>query len=241
MNETSQTTSSGANGSAVSVPGVRALQHGHARVVAQPRVQLAVADVDRDHARGAALEQAVGEAAGRGADVERSRARRVDAERLERVRELLAAARDEPRRPLDHELDVVGDLRARLVVARARAPRSRAPAPGCASPRAPARPARRRGACAFRHCRVMEVVEERFTFARHRRQRSCGPGARRHDRRGAVRTRRVHALLGARSGRPASSSPATSPRLDVAAPRRPRARLRRSGSRRSSQRSAARG
>ena len=32
-------------------------------------MELPVADVDRDHPRGAGLEQAVGEAAGRGADV----------------------------------------------------------------------------------------------------------------------------------------------------------------------------
>ena len=63
-------------------------------------MQLPVADVDRDHARGAALQQDVGEAAGRRADVEHVEARRVDAELVERVRELLAAARD-VRRPAD--------------------------------------------------------------------------------------------------------------------------------------------
>src|SRR5580765_4544756 len=51
--------------------GIRALEHGHARVVAQPLVKLAAPDVERDHARRAALEQDVGEAAGRGTDVER--------------------------------------------------------------------------------------------------------------------------------------------------------------------------
>ena len=49
---------------------VHALEDGHARVVAQPRMQLAVADVERDHVRRAVLEQAVGEAAGGRADVE---------------------------------------------------------------------------------------------------------------------------------------------------------------------------
>ena len=42
----------------------------------------------------------------------------VDAERVERVRELLAAARDEPRRPLDLELDRLVHLLPGLVVAR---------------------------------------------------------------------------------------------------------------------------
>ena len=44
--------------------------------------------------------------------------RRVDAQDVERVRELLAPAGDEARRPLDLERDVVGDLLPRLVVAR---------------------------------------------------------------------------------------------------------------------------
>ena len=117
MNETSQVTRSGANGSSVELAGVRALEHGHARVVAQPLVELAVADVERDHARGAALEQDVGEAAGRGADVERVTPGRVDAELVERVRELVAAARDEPRRPLDDELRRFVHLLAGLLVA----------------------------------------------------------------------------------------------------------------------------
>ena len=63
------------------MPGVDALDHRDALVVAQPRVQLAVADVERDHPRGAALEQAVGEAAGRGADVEAVLAGGVDRQR----------------------------------------------------------------------------------------------------------------------------------------------------------------
>ena len=43
------------------------------------------ADVDRDHVRGAPLEQAVGEAAGRRADVDRARSGDVDRERVERA------------------------------------------------------------------------------------------------------------------------------------------------------------
>jgi hypothetical protein len=69
MNETSQTTSCGANGSSVSV---RAFVRSSTvtRSSRAALVQLAVADVERDHARGAALQQHVGEAAGRRADVE---------------------------------------------------------------------------------------------------------------------------------------------------------------------------
>ena len=125
---------------------VRPLEHDDARVVAQPLVQLPVADVDGDHARGAALQQDVGEAAGRGADVEAVEARRIDAERVERVRELLAAARDvrrgrarpsarRPRRPAGPACR-----------SRARAPPSRAPAPARATRRGRARRGGRRAA-----------------------------------------------------------------------------------------------
>ena len=98
---------------------VAALDHGHPRVVAQAPVELPMGDVEGDHARRAALQQAVGEAAGRGADVEAVEAGDVDSQRLERVRELDAAAGDERRR-LDHEqLGVVGDQLARLARERA--------------------------------------------------------------------------------------------------------------------------
>ena len=117
MNETSQVISAGANGSSVSVRALRALEHRHARVAAEPRVQLAVADVERDHARSAALEQHVGEPARRGADVEAVETLRVDAERVERVRELDARARDVRRRPLDLERRLVVDLLPRLRMA----------------------------------------------------------------------------------------------------------------------------
>ncbi len=117
MNETSQTASCGANGSSVSVRAFVRSSTVTRGSRAEPRVELAVADVERDHARRAALEEDVGEAAGRGADVDAVEARRIDAERVEPVRELLAAARDVRRRPLDRELGVLLDLVARLVVA----------------------------------------------------------------------------------------------------------------------------
>jgi hypothetical protein len=78
--------------------GVEPLDHGHARILAHAQVDLAVGDVDRGDPGGAALQQAVGEAAGGGADVEAVAARDVDAERLERVLELDPPAGDEARR-----------------------------------------------------------------------------------------------------------------------------------------------
>src|SRR5919204_1653888 len=79
-------------------------------------MQLAVADIESDHASGAPLEQDVGEPARGGADVEAVAAARIDLERVERVRELLPAARDEPRRRLDLERRGLVHLRPRLLV-----------------------------------------------------------------------------------------------------------------------------
>ena len=93
---------------------VGALEHGDALVGAQRPVQLAVGDVERDDVRGAALQQAVGEAAGRGADVQAAAPGGVDARRVERVGELDPAARDEARALVDGHLDVLGDDLARL-------------------------------------------------------------------------------------------------------------------------------
>ena len=118
MNDTSQTTSCGANGRLGQFAGVGALEHGHARIVAEPRVQLAVADVEGHDARGAALEQDVGEPAGRCADIEAVEPRRIDAGCFERVRELLAAARDVTRRLRHRELRRLVHLLAGLRVAR---------------------------------------------------------------------------------------------------------------------------
>ena len=97
--------------------GVRALEHGHPWVGAQLRVELAVADVDGDHARDPVLEQVVGEAARRRPHVDRVAPVELDVVLLERVRELLATAGDEARPLLDRELGVVGYLMSRLVVA----------------------------------------------------------------------------------------------------------------------------
>ncbi len=76
------------------IAGVDVLAHDHARVGAQAPVELSVADVERDDLPRAALQQHVGEAAGRRADVERERAGDLDAERVERVREFQPPATD---------------------------------------------------------------------------------------------------------------------------------------------------
>src|SRR3989442_12412323 len=80
-------------------------------------MQLPVTDVERDHAPRATLEQDVGETAGGGADVGRVGPGDIEAERVERVRELVPGARDVGRRTLDRQLDRLVDLSARLVVA----------------------------------------------------------------------------------------------------------------------------
>ena len=66
----------------------------HARVLAQRPRQLAVAHIHRIDPRRAPLQQAIGEAAGRGADVRADPARRVHAERIQRGRQLQPAAAD---------------------------------------------------------------------------------------------------------------------------------------------------
>ena len=100
-------------------------------------MELPVADVDRDHARRAGLQQAVGEAARRRADVGAVASGDVDPERVERVLQLLPSPRDEARRPLDLELDVVGDLLARACRGPATSPASTS---ACACERDSARP-----------------------------------------------------------------------------------------------------
>ena len=95
--------------------GVGALEHGDAVVVAQAPVQLAVGDVERHHVLGSALEQAVGEAAGRGADVEGATAPGVDREHIEGIGQLASAARDEGGQRRDVDLDVLGDELPRLL------------------------------------------------------------------------------------------------------------------------------
>jgi hypothetical protein len=65
------------------------------RIAQQPVVQQALPHVNRVDPKGAAPEQAVGEAAGRGPHVQRDAPRHVDPEVVERARELPAAPRGE--------------------------------------------------------------------------------------------------------------------------------------------------
>ena len=71
---------------------VDAFEHGDAGIRPQPRMELAVADVDRDDAGSSRLQQAVREAPGRRSDVRAGASRHVDRERIQRVLQLLAAA-----------------------------------------------------------------------------------------------------------------------------------------------------
>src|SRR2546427_3884372 len=73
---------------------IEALDDDHARIVSKRPVELAVADVERDHAQRAALDEGVGETAGRGADVERLASLDLNAKRVERMSELDASTAD---------------------------------------------------------------------------------------------------------------------------------------------------
>src|ERR1700693_2896083 len=73
-------------------------------------MELGVTNVERNHARGDALQEHIGEPARRGSDIETVAPRNLDPERVESVRELLAAPRDVWRRPLDDKVDRILDL-----------------------------------------------------------------------------------------------------------------------------------
>ena len=73
-------------------------------------MQLAVADVDRDHLPGTAGEQNMGESAGRGADIEADRAPGIEAEMIERGGKLHPAARHPGVRRLRPQHRVGGHL-----------------------------------------------------------------------------------------------------------------------------------
>ena len=118
MNETSTVAMAIGSGSvvAVSVAGVRALHRDDPRVAPQRLRELAAADVEGVDASRAALQQDVGEAARRGADVEGDQARRIDLEGVERGGQLVAAAADVRVRLGDRDRRVRGDQVARLAV-----------------------------------------------------------------------------------------------------------------------------
>src|ERR1700730_4250210 len=78
----------------IEVSDVDPLHHGYAWILPEAPRQLTVADVDCDHARRPALEEDVGETAGRRADIERGPAGRIDREGIERCRQLFSTATD---------------------------------------------------------------------------------------------------------------------------------------------------
>jgi len=99
------------------VAGVELLDVGHARVAAELGVELGAADIHADHAGGAGLERAVGEAAGGGADVEHVGPFQIDGETLDKPGEFLATTTHEARRLFDDQLDVDRVFLAGLVEA----------------------------------------------------------------------------------------------------------------------------
>ncbi len=96
MNDTSAVTNDGANGRRSALRGARWCAPAPSRAdrLAQAVVELAVAHIDGNHARGAALQQPVDEAAGGAAQVENVFARDGTLENAQGMVELVAAARD---------------------------------------------------------------------------------------------------------------------------------------------------
>ncbi len=96
MKDTSTVTMSTSDGRSAgsSVRAFDALDDHDPRVVTEAPVELTVADVESNHTGRAASEQHVGESARRCADVERLPSVDRDAESVDRVRELDAAASD---------------------------------------------------------------------------------------------------------------------------------------------------
>ena len=72
---------------------IDAFERADARVRGEARIELSVADIDGDDLRRAARKQDIGEASGRGADVEADEARRIEREGVERGGKLDPAAR----------------------------------------------------------------------------------------------------------------------------------------------------
>ena len=94
--------------------GVEALAPPDARIVLELLVELVVADIDGGHARRPVLEEAVGEAARRSADVEAVEPFHREAEVDEGPFELLAAATHEAGFRGERDLGVLGEGVARL-------------------------------------------------------------------------------------------------------------------------------
>jgi hypothetical protein len=97
--------------------GIRPLEDGDARVRTQPRMELAVADVDRQNPRRTCLQQTVGEASCRCTDVGTVASGGDHVTLVERVLQLLSATRHEAWRPLHVQLGALVELLTRLVMA----------------------------------------------------------------------------------------------------------------------------
>ncbi len=104
------------------VAGVGALHDVDTGILAQRPVQLSIPHIERDDALGAPLQQTVGEAAGRGAEVEGRGAGHVHRELVERRHQLGAAARDVVRGLAHGHRGVLGHVGAGLVDRRGRRP-----------------------------------------------------------------------------------------------------------------------
>src|SRR4051794_27449283 len=95
---------------------IHALEHDDSLVAAQTIVQLSVADVESDNARGPALQQDIREASGRRTDVDTCATGWIDAEDVERVCQFLAASGDVRRRLLDVDDRRIVDRRSGFVI-----------------------------------------------------------------------------------------------------------------------------
>lgn len=97
------------------VSDIRPFNDDDARILAQFPRELPVAHVDRIHTRSAVLKQAIGEAAGRGARVDRDHAVDIDLELVESRFELKSASADITRLLADVERDIFRKAKAGFV------------------------------------------------------------------------------------------------------------------------------
>ncbi len=74
---------------------MKSLQYGHPRIIANSRVQLPVADVQRNDVASATLQQTIREPTGAGTGIEYSQTRDIEPKRLQRCVQLLATTADE--------------------------------------------------------------------------------------------------------------------------------------------------
>ena len=85
----------------------------HAIVLAQRPIKLGATHIDRNNCGGAALEQAIGKAAGRAAHIQTGKARRIDVKRIKRAFELKTAAANVRDAPLHVQRQARGHLKTR--------------------------------------------------------------------------------------------------------------------------------